>query len=56
MSDLGIPDTGNVPGVPASIPFMQEIANTGEPENVGTGETGTWNIDTQGNTSITHIF
>ena len=51
MSDSGIPDAGNVPGVPASIPFTEEIA-TGEPE-VGTGGTGTENTNTEGNTSIT---
>ena len=54
MSDSGITDTGNVPGVPANIPFTEEIANTGAPENIGTGETGAENIDTEGNTSITH--
>ena len=53
MSDSGYTDTGNVPKVPANIPFTEEIANTDGPE-VGTGETGTENIDTQGNTSITH--
>ena len=54
MSDSGYTDTGNVPGVPANIPFTEEIANTGAPENIGTGETGAENIDTEGNTSITH--
>ena len=36
MSDSEIADTGDVPGVPTNIPFTEEIANTGEPENVGT--------------------
>ena len=54
MSDSGIIDTGNVPEVPANITSTEGIANTGEPENIGTGETGAENIDTQGNTSITH--
>ena len=40
MSDLEIADTWDVPGVPTNIPFTEGIANTGEPENVGTGETG----------------
>ena len=53
MSDSEIADTGDVPGVPTNIAFTEEIANTGEPENVCTGETDTGNIDTQGNTSIT---
>ena len=53
MSDSEIAYTGDVPGVPTNIAFTEEIANTGEPENVGTGETGTGNIDTEGNTSIT---
>ena len=53
MSDSEIANTGDVPGVPTNIAFTEAIANTGEPENVGTGETGTGNIDTEGNTSIT---
>ena len=36
MSYSEIVDTGDVPGVPANIAFTGEIANTGEPENVGT--------------------
>ena len=54
MSDSEIVDTGDVPRVPANIAFTEEIAHAGEPENIGTGETGAENIDTQGNTSITH--
>ena len=53
MSDSGITDTGNVPGVPTNITSTEEIAHTGEPENIGTGEISTENIDTEGNTSIT---
>ena len=54
MSDSEIVDTENVPGVPTNNTSTEGIANTGEPENIGTGETGTENIYTQGNTSITH--
>ena len=54
MSDSGYTNTRNVPGVPANIAFTEEIANTSRPKNIGTGDTGAENIDTQGNTSITN--
>ena len=53
MSDSGVADTGDVPRVPTNIAFTEEIANTGGPENIGTGETDAENINTEGNTSIT---
>ena len=55
MSNTGITDTGNVPGVTANITSMEEIVHTDTgPENIDTGDVGAGNTDTEGNTSITH--
>ena len=55
MSDSGITDTGNVPVVPTNITSTEEIARTDtNPENISTGDIGIGNINTEGNTSITH--
>ena len=55
MSDSEIADTGNVPGVPSNITSTEEIVCTDTcPENIGTGDIGAGDINTQGNTSITH--
>ena len=55
MSDSEIADTGNVPGVPTNITSTEGIARTNtDPENICTRDIGTQDIDTEGNTSITH--
>ena len=44
-----------MPGVPTNITSTEEIVRTDTgPENINTGDAGTGNIDTEGNTSITH--
>ena len=54
MSNTGITYTGNVPGVPTNITSTEEVAHTGYPENISTGDISTENIYTESNTSITH--